>query len=249
MIHTFVARALAESGFPERAEAEILRAHEVAERSDSPPDRFGAWVNSCYACLSLRDTRSIARCIERAYAIDLANRPPMWVAIAGVYGAWARALQGEPEPAIAELRQAIDGWAALGNRAGFGTYLGLLANAELLAGRPAEGLATIERALVVAPEDRIHMPELLRLQAELRAASGASLTAVESDLREAIVLAREMGAKLQELRATTSLARQLARHGRTAEGRELLAPLYASFTEGFGARDLVEAKGLLDELG
>jgi predicted ATPase len=57
-----------------------------------------------------------------------------------------------------------------------------------------------------------------------------------------------MGARLQELRAATSLARQLARRGRAAEGRALLAPLYGSFTEGFGARDLVEAKALLDEL-
>ena len=54
---------------------------------------------------------------------------------------------------------------------------------------------------------------------------------------------------LLELRAATSFARQLARRGRAAEGRELLAPLYAAFTEGFGARDLVEAKTLLDELG
>jgi predicted ATPase len=58
-----------------------------------------------------------------------------------------------------------------------------------------------------------------------------------------------MGARLQELRAATSFARRLARRGRGAEGRELLAPLYAAFTEGFGARDLVEAKALLDELG
>jgi predicted ATPase len=58
-----------------------------------------------------------------------------------------------------------------------------------------------------------------------------------------------MGARLQELRAATSLARQLAQRGRAAEGRELLAPLYASFTEGFSARDLVEAKELLDKLG
>src|SRR3990172_9391357 len=72
---------------------------------------------------------------------------------------------------------------------------------------------------------------------------------VEPDLREAVALAHEMGAKLQELRAATSLARQLVGRGRTAEGRELLAPLYASFTEGFGARDLVDAKALLDELG
>jgi predicted ATPase len=72
---------------------------------------------------------------------------------------------------------------------------------------------------------------------------------VESDLREAVALARELGARLQELRAATSLARHLARQGRAGAGRELLAPLYGAFSEGFGARDLVEAKALLDGLG
>jgi len=64
-----------------------------------------------------------------------------------------------------------------------------------------------------------------------------------------MALAREMGAKLQGLRAATSLARQLAHRGAAAEGRALLAPLYAAFTEGFGARDLALAKALLDDLG
>jgi predicted ATPase len=99
------------------------------------------------------------------------------------------------------------------------------------------------------PDGERRLPELLRLRGELRVASEAEPAAVESDLREAVALAREMGARLQELRAATSLARQLSRRGAAAEGRALLAPLYASFTEGFGARDLLEAKALLDALG
>ena len=198
----------------------------------------------------LRDARSTSRCIERAYALDLADRPPFGVGVAEIYRAWADAMQGEPDAAIAELRQAIDAWVARGEqRIAIGCYLGLLAEVELLAGRAAEGLATLERALAAAPEERIHLPELLRLRGELRAASGEEPGIVESDLREAVALAHEMGARLQELRAATSLARQLAHRDRAAEGRELLAPLYAAFTEGFGARDLVEAKALLDELG
>jgi predicted ATPase len=182
-------------------------------------------------------------------ALDMEDRPPFQEALSRINGAWARAMQGEPESAVAELRAAIDAYDALGSHAARGTYLGMLAEAELVAGHVTEGLATIERALAAAPEERIYLPELLRLRGELRAACEAEPAAVESDLREAVALAREMGAKLQELRAATSLARQLARRGRAAEGRELLAPLYAAFTEGFGARDLVEAKALLDELG
>jgi predicted ATPase len=51
-----------------------------------------------------------------------------------------------------------------------------------------------------------------------------------------------------ELRAATRLARLWQRHGKREEARELLAPLYGWFTEGFDTRDLKEAKALLDEL-
>jgi predicted ATPase len=57
-----------------------------------------------------------------------------------------------------------------------------------------------------------------------------------------------MGAKAFELRAATRLGLLLQAQGRGTEARELLAPLYASFTEGFDTRDLREAKALLEEL-
>jgi class 3 adenylate cyclase/tetratricopeptide (TPR) repeat protein len=250
LIHDLLARVLVERGFPERAEAKIQRGLEMAARSDSPTDRFFGWVNATYAYVHLHDAGSTIRCLERAYALlGLEDRPPFWVAQAQIYGAWAHAMQSEPQPAVAELRQAIDAHLAQGPRSTFSFSLGLLAEVELLAGHASEGLATIERAIAATSESRIHLPELLRLRGELRAACGEEPALVEADLREAIAHAHEMGARLQELRAATSLARHLARSDRAAEGRELVAPLYAAFTEGFGARDLVVAKALLDELG
>jgi predicted ATPase len=56
-------------------------------------------------------------------------------------------------------------------------------------------------------------------------------------------------AKSWELRAATSLARLWGERGRQTEARELLAPVYGWFTEGFDTLDLKEAKGLLDTLG
>jgi predicted ATPase len=82
----------------------------------------------------------------------------------------------------------------------------------------------------------------------LRTAAGADVATVEASFNEAIAFAREIGTKLVELRATTNLARLLARHGRTDEARARLAPLYASFTEGFDTPDLQNAKALLEEL-
>jgi predicted ATPase len=70
----------------------------------------------------------------------------------------------------------------------------------------------------------------------------------ESCLRTAIDVARWQGARLFELRATTSLARLLKQQGKQDEARAMLAEIYNWFTEGFDTADLKDAKALLDEL-
>ena len=64
----------------------------------------------------------------------------------------------------------------------------------------------------------------------------------------ALSIAEEQEAKLWELRAAVSLARLRRDQGRRAEARDLLAPVYGWFTEGFDTPDLKEAKALLNEL-
>ena len=66
--------------------------------------------------------------------------------------------------------------------------------------------------------------------------------------RKALSIAEEQGAKLWELRAAVSLARLRRDEGRPAEARDLLAPVYGWFTEGFETPDLKEAEALLAEL-
>jgi predicted ATPase len=64
----------------------------------------------------------------------------------------------------------------------------------------------------------------------------------------ALAVARRQQAKSWELRASTYLARLWRSQGKVQQARELLAPAYGWFTEGFDTRDLKEAKALLDEL-
>ena len=73
--------------------------------------------------------------------------------------------------------------------------------------------------------------------------------AAEADFRDARALAQKIGAKALELRAAMSLVRMLRKRGDLAEARDMLTPLYTSFTEGFDTADLNDAKVLLDELG
>jgi len=72
--------------------------------------------------------------------------------------------------------------------------------------------------------------------------------AAEELYRKALNIAREQEAKLWELRAAVSLARLRRDQGRRTDGHDLLAPVYAWFTEGFDTQDLKEAKALLDRL-
>jgi predicted ATPase len=72
--------------------------------------------------------------------------------------------------------------------------------------------------------------------------------AAEASYHEARAVAQQQSAKLWELRAATSLARLWGEQGKRTEARDLLAPVYGWFTEGFGTPVLQEAKGLLDEL-
>ena len=72
--------------------------------------------------------------------------------------------------------------------------------------------------------------------------------AAETMFNESLGIAQRRGAKLWELRAAVSLARLRRNQGRHAEARDLLAPVYGWFTEGFDTPDLKEAKALLDEL-
>jgi predicted ATPase len=64
----------------------------------------------------------------------------------------------------------------------------------------------------------------------------------------ALSVARQQQQKSFELRAAMSTARLWRDQGKTVEARELLAPVYGWFTEGFDTRDLKDAKALLDEL-
>jgi predicted ATPase len=73
--------------------------------------------------------------------------------------------------------------------------------------------------------------------------------AAEELYGKALSIAAEQGAKLWELRAAVNLARLRRDQGRCAEARDLLAPIYGWFTEGFDTAGLREAKALLDQLG
>ena len=113
-------------------------------------------------------------------------------------------------------------------------------------------MAALERlaeaiSLVKKTQERWCEAELHRLKGELLKADGECDQA-EACFLDALAVARHQRARTWELRAAMSLARLWRDQGKREEARELLAPVYGWFTEGFDTLDLKEAKALLEEL-
>jgi predicted ATPase len=100
-----------------------------------------------------------------------------------------------------------------------------------------------------ATKERWREPEIQRIAGEIALLSScADVEAAQAYFERALTLAREQQAKSWELRAATSLARLWRDQGKRIEARDLLAPIYGWFTEGFDTLDLKKATALLDAL-
>jgi hypothetical protein len=168
-------------------------------------------------------------CLDRASAaLALATEHGLRFLAAGAMAlvGWALVKTAAGEEGFARVREGIDALGALSARVWRSLSLPLLLEACLELGQIEEGLSAAREGLA---------------EAEQIAAS-----CYEPALRpRAIAMAF---AKSFELRAATSLARLWRDQGKRHEARDLLAPVYGWFTEGFDTLDLKEAKALLDEL-
>jgi class 3 adenylate cyclase/tetratricopeptide (TPR) repeat protein len=154
--------------------------------------------------------------------------------------------QGALADAVACLREGLA--SSLGATRSRPHGLAYLAEALVRQGEHGAALAAVREGLAVQEQTGQGRG------AELRRLEGISLYGLnrpeegQKALEEALCISRRQQTKSYELRAATSLARLWGEQGRRAEARELLAPVYGWFTEGFETADLKEAKALLDAL-
>jgi predicted ATPase len=127
--------------------------------------------------------------------------------------------------------------------------LALLADALARCGDYAAALAAIREGLAAASVTGEHIwdAELHRLHGVVLLADN-KIAEGQVSLEEALRVARGQQVKAYEVRTATCLARLWGEQGRRYEARDLLAPIYDWFTEGFDAPDLKDARALLDEL-
>ena len=237
-------------GYPQRALDGGVAAIKMAQDANQP---FNQALAATYVALlqQLRAGEAVARAqAEQALSLSTTYQAPYYRNWANILATYAQALSRPDEEGIRRLRAALATFTASGAKLRLPYYLALLARLYLKAGRAAEALGCVERALDQgrAQNERVWDAELHRLRGEALLLSGADVGDAEAALLRAIEIARAQSARSFELRATTSLARLWGAQRRHDEARARLAGIYDWFTEGFETPDLRAAQRLLAAL-
>ncbi|MCI0336199.1 MAG: protein kinase [Acidobacteria bacterium] len=261
-------RTLWMMGYPEQAKRRLDEALKLARTSADPQGMAFALVKAVllYQCCheSQKAEEWAEKCLKHCDEHGTAQER-LWVkSLAG----WAIAAQGRVEDGITWMRESIDAYRNLHSELSVSHYLTLLADVLGFAGSPAEGLTSINEALdlVRRTGDRACEAETHRIKGELLLRQASSIDSgvvtkagdwpqvapeapicaeAEASFTHALELARQQGAKSWELRAAISLSRLWWQQGRRKEAKQVLAPVYDWFTEGFETADLREARALL----
>ena len=228
-----------------RLEAAVTHAHRLTQPL-TIGDAFGFCAFNCYL---LRDPARAERYAEPPLRIfgerQMLNAQLMGVMCRG----WSLAMQGQIEEGLTLVRRSMQLCKQSRQLLFISQLTCMFAETCLAGGQAAEGLAAVADGIDLFHRyrDLICAPDLYLLQGKALEALGASAHEVENAFVMALSLARELGAKVSELRAATCLAQLHRRQGRSLESLRMLQEVYASFTEGFDTPDLLAAAAVLDE--
>jgi predicted ATPase len=240
-------------GFPDQA-LDLHRATEAHARARNNPFGLGQLLTNGSCVLELRgDLDHALANAEEGERLGQAHGIPLFTkALAPLFRGVARVRAGQTVKGIAELHEALGRWSALGTHFVTPYWRSVLAEGVARTGQIDEGLRLIDECLaqIQRPgwEERAHLAEILRLKGWMLELQG-DITQAEANFRAAIDVAREQHAKSWELRAATTYARMLVARRAHKEARDLVAPVYGWFTEGFATPDLRRARALLQEIG
>ena len=235
-------------GYPEKALASVAEALALAERLAHPFTLSLALLQSSQVYLNRREPERALRQVEAAEVLAAEQRLSLTFEPGMLRGA-ALLGQGAVDEAIARIREGVAKWTRLGRTVNLPYGLAFLAEGLARHGDRAAALAALREGLATADATGEHMWD-----AELHRVTGTVLLAEnkpdegQAALQQAIRIAQAQQAKSLELRAARDLARLWGEQGRRAGARDLLAPVFGWFTEGFDTADLKEAKTLLDHL-
>jgi predicted ATPase len=237
-----------ESRFPEVVETQPELLAQQVVHAPSLAYAF-AWAAQLH--VYRQEAHAVQQWAEAMVALANEHGFALWVAFGTLLRGWALARQGQHTEGILQIHSGLSAWLATGTAISRPLGLTLLAEAYGMAGQIDKALATVTEALAAVDTSRefIWEANLHRLRGELLLVRARDQQAeAEACFQQARAVACRQQAKSLELRAATSLPRLWQGQGRRQDAYDLLAPVYAWFTEGFDTADLQEAKALLEEL-
>ena len=236
-------------GYPDQALTRSNVAIAEAGRLAHPPSLAVSLALGARLLSLIGDNTVLGKWADQLVAVATEQGFAWQRAMGTIYRGWVKAKNGDVVGGMSLLRSGSTAYRATGAELWMPHHIALLARAYKFAGQIQEALILLDDALQIAERtaERWFVAELNRQKGQLLLRQGHTEDA-EQLYRKALGIAREQEAKLWELRAAASLARLRRDQGRQAEARDLLAPVYGWFTEGFETPDLKEAKALLDEL-
>jgi predicted ATPase len=239
-------------GYPETALLEIDRVLNAAREAGHAPTLMFALGMTTFTQICCRNSARATVQIDECVALADEKGIAIWQMQTMAHRGCVLALVGKSAEAIQTISSGIDGWRSIGATVFAQFWLSHLALAYANIGKFDEAWRCISEAITAmeATKEKWWEPEVHRTAGEITLMSPQqSAVKAQRYYDRALRVARQQQAKSLELRATMSVARLWRYQGKVRQARELLAPVYAWFTEGFDTRDLKEAKALLAELG
>ena len=245
----YLGNALFCLGFPDQALARSAANIPEARKLAHPPSLAGGLAIGARLLSLVGDDTALEEWVSELFAMATEHGFPHWRTQAEIYRGWVKVKNGDMPGGMSLLRSGSTAYHTSGVELFVPHYTELLASACEIAGQMEEALTLADRALQIVERtgERWLEAELCRHKGQMLVRQGHP-EAAQQHYHKALHIAEEQDAKLWELRAAVSLARLRRDQGRRAEARDLLAPVYGWFTEGFDTPDLKEAKALLDEL-
>ena len=196
-----------------------------------------------------KSAQGMLRSADEILAIATDGGFPMYFGYGSFIRGWCLGALGQAADGIPLSLEGLANFRASGCNLVVPFFLTTLAEIYGMAAQADEGLKRVAEAanIVEATQERWADAEMHRLRGTLSLFMHQR-AAAEDSFHQALAVARRQSAKFWELRAAMSMARLWRDQGKRDEARELLAPIYGWFTEGFDTLDLKEAKELLDEL-
>jgi predicted ATPase len=236
-------------GLPDQASTLTSAAIAEARTLAHPPTLASSLMVEAMLLSLVGNNRALNERTDELVVVAVEQGVPWWHTAGTTYRGWVKVNNGNVAEGMSLMRSGLTAYRATGAEMWIPYHTTLRARACEIAGQIEEGLTLLDDALQLSQRtgECWFAAELDRHKGELLLRHGHS-EAAEELYRKALSIAVEQEAKLWELRAAVSLARLRRDQDRRAEARDLLAPVYGWFTEGFDTPDLKEAKALLDEL-